>query len=71
MTRRAGTAECPGAVSLPSDLQWADLEKLQQWLERQTTNASWSPSLGQAIAYLVGHGETLTRFLTVAGAPRQ
>lgn len=44
---------------------------LQKWLEQQTAERLAEPnsSLGKAIAYLLGHWETLTRFLTVAGAP--
>jgi hypothetical protein len=43
----------------------------QTWLEQQTTARLVEPhsSLGQASAYLLGHWETLTRFLTVPGAP--
>jgi hypothetical protein len=44
---------------------------LKGWLEHQTAERLVEPnsSLGKAIAYLLGHWETLTRFLTVAGAP--
>ncbi len=44
---------------------------LQQWLAQQTEERLVEPnsSLGKAIAYLLGHWETLTRFLTVPGAP--
>ncbi|MEM3170752.1 MAG: IS66 family transposase [Candidatus Nitrosotenuis sp.] len=44
---------------------------LKGWLEQQTTARLVEPnsSLGKAIAYLLGHWETLTRFLTVPGAP--
>ncbi|MGH8581728.1 MAG: IS66 family transposase, partial [Gammaproteobacteria bacterium] len=44
---------------------------LKGWLEHQTAERRVEPnsSLGKAIAYLLGHWETLTRFLTVAGAP--
>jgi hypothetical protein len=47
------------------------MEELEKWLERQTVERLVEPnsSLGKAIAYLVGHWETLTRFLTVPGAP--
>jgi hypothetical protein len=47
------------------------MEALKQWLERQTAERLVEPnsSLGKAIAYLLGHWETLTRFLTVPGAP--
>jgi transposase len=44
---------------------------LKTWLEQQTTERLVEPnsSLGKAIAYLLGHWETLTRFLTAPGAP--
>jgi transposase len=47
------------------------MEALQTWLEQQTAERLVEPnsSLGKAIAYLRGHWETLTRFLTVPGAP--
>jgi hypothetical protein len=44
---------------------------LKQWLEHQIAERAVEPnsSLGKAIVYLLGHWETLTRFLTVPGAP--
>jgi transposase len=47
------------------------MDTLKTWLEHQTTERLGEPhsSVGKAIAYLLGHGETLTRFLTVPGAP--
>lgn len=44
---------------------------LQQWLEQQFDNREVEPnsSLGKAMAYLRGHWATLTRFLSVPGAP--
>jgi transposase len=44
---------------------------LKTWLEQQTTARLVEPnsSLGKAIAYLVEHWETLTRVVTVPGAP--
>jgi transposase len=47
------------------------LKTLKTWLEQQTTARLVEPnsSLGKAIAYLLGHWETLTRFLTEPGAP--
>jgi transposase len=44
---------------------------LKEWLEQQSVERRVEPnsSLGKAIAYLLGHWETLTRFLTVPGAP--
>lgn len=47
------------------------MEALQKWLEQQIVERLVEPnsSLGKAIAYLLSHWETLTRFLTVPGAP--
>jgi len=47
------------------------MDKLKQWLETQAADRLVEPnsSLGKAIAYLLGHWETLTRFLSVPGAP--
>jgi transposase len=47
------------------------MEALKEWLEQQGAERTVEPnsSLGKAIAYLLGHWETLTRFLTVPGAP--
>lgn len=47
------------------------LAELKQWLEQQGQERTVEPnsSLGKAIVYLLGHWTTLTRFLTVAGAP--
>jgi hypothetical protein len=47
------------------------LTTLKTWLEEQTAQRLVDPnsSLGKAIAYLLGHWETLTRFLTIPGAP--
>ena len=44
---------------------------LQRWLLLQCDERLVEPnsSLGKAIAYLVGHWETLTRFLSIPGAP--
>jgi hypothetical protein len=47
------------------------MEALHRWLEQQVTERLVEPNsaLGKAIAYLQGHFETLTRFLSVEGAP--
>jgi transposase len=47
------------------------MEALQKWLAQQTEERLVEPnsSLGKAIGYLLGHWPTLTRFLTVPGAP--
>ena len=47
------------------------LEALKRWLDTQFEDRLVEPnsSLGKAIAYLRGHWDTLTRFLTVPGAP--
>jgi transposase len=44
---------------------------LKSWLEQQTAERLVEPnsSLGKAIAYLLDHWETLTRVVTVPGAP--
>jgi hypothetical protein len=47
------------------------LTTLKTWLEQQTAARQVEPnsSLGKAIAYLLGHWRTRTRFLTEPGAP--
>jgi hypothetical protein len=47
------------------------MEALKRWLEKQFAERLVEPnsSLGKAISYLRGHWETLTRFLSVPGAP--
>jgi transposase len=47
------------------------LEELKGWLDKQTEDHLVEPnsSLGKAIAYMQSHWETLTRFLSVPGAP--
>jgi transposase len=47
------------------------MEALKRWLEKQFDDRLVEPnsSLGKAISYLLGHWETLTRFLSVPGAP--
>jgi hypothetical protein len=47
------------------------MDDLKAWLDRQVEDRLVEPnsSLGQAIAYMQTHWETLTRFLSVAGAP--
>jgi hypothetical protein len=47
------------------------MQGLHTWLQKQCNDRLVEPnsSLGKAIAYLLGHWQTLTRFLTVAGAP--
>jgi transposase len=47
------------------------MQTLKEWLEQQTAQRLVEPnsSLGQAIAYMVEHWETLTRFLHEPGAP--
>ena len=47
------------------------MRKLKRWLERQTAQRLVEPnsSLGKAIAYMIDHWDTLTRFLHEAGAP--
>jgi transposase len=47
------------------------MDGLHQWLERQFDERLVEPnsSLGKAISYMRGHWQTLTRFLTLPGAP--
>jgi hypothetical protein len=47
------------------------MEGLKRWLQQQVDDRLVEPnsSLGKAIAYLLGHWDTLTRFLSVPGAP--
>ncbi len=47
------------------------MDGLKRWLDQQVAERLVEPnsSLGKAIAYLRSHWETLTRFLTIAGAP--
>ena len=47
------------------------MDALKGWLDKQVDDRLVEPnsSLGQAIAYMQGHWETLTRFLSAPGAP--
>jgi transposase len=47
------------------------MDGLKRWLQKQVHDRLVEPnsSLGKAISYLLNHWETLTRFLSVAGAP--
>jgi len=47
------------------------MDELKLWLATQINDHLVEPnsSLGKAVAYMQGHWETLTRFLSVAGAP--
>src|SRR5262245_24668520 len=47
------------------------MEGLKGWLKKQFDDRLVEPNsaLGKAIAYMQGHWETLTRFLSVVGAP--
>ncbi len=47
------------------------MDALKQWLDTQRADRQVEPnsSLGKAMAYMQDHWETLTRFLTIAGAP--
>jgi transposase len=53
--------------------QWSSplMQALKSWLEQQFADRTVEPnsSLGKAFRYLLGHWSTLTRFLSVAGAP--
>jgi transposase len=47
------------------------MANLKRWLDKQFDDRLVEPnsSLGKAVTYIQGHWETLTRFLSVAGAP--
>jgi transposase len=47
------------------------MDDLKSWLDKQCDDRLVEPnsSLGKAVSYMQGHWETLTRFLSVAGAP--
>src|SRR5712691_11021814 len=47
------------------------MDELQRWLDQQVEDRLVEPNsaLGKAMAYMQGHWETLTRFLSVVGAP--
>jgi transposase len=47
------------------------MDALKRWLDQQVEDRLVEPnsSLGKAIAYMQGHWETLTQFLSVPGAP--
>jgi hypothetical protein len=47
------------------------MDALKRWLQQQVDERLVEPNsaLGKAMAYMQGHGETLTRFLSVVGAP--
>ena len=47
------------------------MDELKRWLDQQVEDRLVEPnsSLGKAITYMQGHWETLTRFLSVVGAP--
>jgi len=47
------------------------LDALKRWLQQQVDERLVEPNsaLGKAMAYMQGHWETLTRFLSVVGAP--
>ena len=47
------------------------MDELKRWLDQQVDDRLVEPnsSLGKAVAYMQGHWATLTRFLSVAGAP--
>jgi len=47
------------------------MDELRQWLQKQVDDHLVEPNsaLGKAIAYMQTHWETLTRFLSIPGAP--
>jgi transposase len=68
---RAKQLSAPKRLAYHQTYSGPIMAALQKWLEQQTTDRLVEPnsSLGKAIGYLLGHWKTLTRFLTVAGAP--
>jgi hypothetical protein len=68
---RAEQLSAPERLAYHQTYSGPILTTLQTWLEQQTAERLVEPnsSLGKAIGYLLGHWETLTRFLTVPGAP--
>lgn len=61
------------AARLAYHQAWSDpiMDGLKQWLQKQVDDRLVEPnrSLGKAIAYLQSHWTTLTRFLSIPGAP--
>jgi transposase len=70
-TARAEGMSAPERLAYHHTYSAPILTTLKTWLEEQTAQRRVEPnsSLGQAITYMLGHWETLTRFLTVPGAP--
>ena len=61
----------PERLAYPQAKSGPIMAGLQKWLAQQTEERLVEPnnSLGKAIAYLLGHWPSLTRFLTEPGAP--
>jgi hypothetical protein len=68
---RAKQLSAPERLAYHQTYSGPILTTLKAWLEQQTVERRVEPnsSLGKAIGYLLGHWQTLTRFLTVPGAP--
>jgi transposase len=68
---RAKQLSAPKRLAYHQTYSGPIMAALQKWLEQQTTDRLVEPnsSLGKAIGYLLGHWKTLTRFLTIPGAP--
>jgi hypothetical protein len=68
---RAKQLSAPERLAYHQTYSGPILTILKAWLEQQTVERRVEPnsSLGKAIGYLLGHWQTLTRFLTVPGAP--
>jgi len=68
---RAKQLSAPERFTYQQTSSGPSLTTLKEWLEQQTVERRVEPkrSLGQALGYLLGHWQTLTRCLTVPGAP--
>jgi len=68
---RVKQMSAPERLAYPQEYSRPIMDELQRWLDKQCADRLVEPnsSLGKAIAYLLKHWETLTRFLEVAGAP--
>lgn len=63
--------DAPGRLAYHQEWSRPIMDGLKGWLNKQFDDRLVEPnsSLGKTIAYLLGHWETLTRFLQVPGAP--
>jgi transposase len=68
---RQGQLSAPERLVYHQTTSGPIMQRLKEWLEQQTEERRVEPnsSLGKAIAYMLSHWGTLTRFLTTPGAP--